>query len=282
MVLLIFIILGLACGSFVNALVWRVHEQSKLSKKQSSASKAKLSILTGRSMCIHCHHTLAWYDLLPVVGWLLLGGKCRHCKKPISPQYPLVELLTAGLFVLSYFVWFDGLTLVTGDWQLATLSLWLITLTGLIALAIYDLKWMLLPNRILFPLYIPAVAYALIRVLSSDSPLTTFYQLLFAIAIGGGIFWLLYQISKGKWIGGGDVKLGFLLGLIVIEPVYAVATIVLASLLGTIIALPLIATGRSKLSGKLPFGPLLIVSAVTMVLYGEVIVDWYLSLFLLG
>src|SRR5690606_19684146 len=101
------VILGLCLGSFVNALVFRLHMQMKASEKHrgKKVQKAKLSIVSGRSMCVHCHHELAWYDLIPVLSWLTLGGKCRYCHKPIAWQYPLVELATAALFALSYVYW---------------------------------------------------------------------------------------------------------------------------------------------------------------------------------
>src|SRR4051812_7602742 len=103
MIYAILVVLGLCFGSFVNALVWRIHEQAEQgSKKKPNKSYIdKLSIRKGRSMCPHCRHELKALDLLPVVSWLALRGKCRYCGKPISVQYPLVELLTACLFVTS-------------------------------------------------------------------------------------------------------------------------------------------------------------------------------------
>src|SRR3989344_6490262 len=126
MIVAILIVLGLAFGSFVNALVWRLHEQeerakskeqrrkkgkakntAKLSSHTSVLSSKDLSILKGRSMCPSCKHGLAAKDLVPVLSWLTLRGKCRYCHKPISIQYPLVELITATLFVISYLLWPD-------------------------------------------------------------------------------------------------------------------------------------------------------------------------------
>src|SRR5690606_15326595 len=104
MVIIVLALLGLIFGSFVNALVYRLHEQSAQGKKQRTKGKVKnkqLSISKGRSICVHCKHELAWYDLIPVLSWLLLRGKCRYCHKPISRQYPVVELVTAAIFALS-------------------------------------------------------------------------------------------------------------------------------------------------------------------------------------
>src|SRR5574337_1009102 len=148
--------LGLCFGSFVNALVWRLR-QTEL-KAQSSKPKAKnsqfpipnsqFSILTGRSVCPRCHHELAWYDLIPLLSWLFLRGRCRYCHRPISWQYPLVEATMAAVFVISYFYWSGGIFGV-GDWLL--FITWLAASVGLMALLVYDLRWMILSDRLIYP-----------------------------------------------------------------------------------------------------------------------------------
>lgn len=161
MIIAVLVVWGLCLGSFVNALVWRLHEQAKKQKKETT-----LSITKGRSMCPHCRHNLSWRDLIPVFSWLRLRGKCRYCKKPISGQYPLVELMTATLFVGSYLFWPLDLQAV-GDWT--HFGLWLVILTGFMALLVYDLKWMLLPNRIMYPLFVVGALLALICILLAES-----------------------------------------------------------------------------------------------------------------
>src|SRR5476651_645529 len=136
MIIVVLVVFGLCLGSFVNALVWRLHEQDKKQAKN-------LSILNGRSMCPNCKHELAAKDLVPVLSWLSLRGKCRYCGKPISVQYPLVEMVTSGLFVASYLWWPE----VLHGAQVAAFGLWLALLVGLMALLVYDLRWFLLPNR---------------------------------------------------------------------------------------------------------------------------------------
>ena len=142
MIWVILIAFGLCAGSFVSAVVWRVRKQETGNKKQ------ELSILKGRSQCPHCCHVLAWHDLIPLFSWLSLRGRCRYCSQPISWQYPLTELAAVGIFTVSYAYWPGGVYGV-GDW--VVLITWLITSVGLLALLVYDLKWMLLPNRILYP-----------------------------------------------------------------------------------------------------------------------------------
>lgn len=227
-------------------------------------------------MCTHCKHVLAAKDLVPVLSWLSLGGKCRYCGQPISAQYPLVELLTAALFVVSY-IWWP--TTVTGA-QTDIFVLWLALLTGLIALSIYDLRWFLLPNSIIYPLTVIAVAQAAIVVFSSHEITTALLNVVLSFIIGGGIFYVLFQVSRGKWIGGGDVKLGALLGIIVGTPGRTILFIFLGSLLGSLVSLPLLASGRMKRTSALPFGPFLITGAIITVLFGGDILHWYQQAFL--
>lgn len=262
MIIAILVVVGLCLGSFVNALVWRTHE--------------KLPMAKGRSMCPNCKHTLGARDLVPVLSWLGLGGKCRYCRKPISAQYPLVELLTAALFVASYIWWPNP---IIGA-QTAIFVLWLALLAGLVALAVYDLKWFLLPNSIIYPLAVIGAVQAAVAVLSSFQPSTALLNLILAVLVGGGIFYVLFQVSEGRWIGGGDVKLGALLGLIVGTPGRAILFIFLGSLLGSLVSVPLLAAGRMKRTSALPFGPFLIAGAIVTVFSGSDILHWYQQSFI--
>jgi leader peptidase (prepilin peptidase)/N-methyltransferase len=273
MIIVALVILGLALGSFVNALVWRVREQEVESakKKPDKAYLKTLSIRRGRSICPNCKHQLAAKDLLPLLSWLALKGKCRYCKKPISVQYPLVEAGTALLFVASYIWWPVALHGV----QTALFATWLALAVGLVALLVYDLKWFLLPNRILYPLGCIATLYALIGIIASDNPAEALLNVILAVLIGGGLFYVLFQMSKGKWIGGGDVKLGWVLGLIVGTPAKSVLVIFLAALLGTIVSLPLLFAERLKKSSLIPFGPFLILAAIIVVFFGHDMLNWY-------
>lgn len=264
---IIFVILGLFFGSFVNALVWRIHEQ--MSKRKPSKN---LSIMHGRSMCPHCKHMLAPRDLVPVMSWLVRGGKCRYCKKPIHWQYPVVEIITAGLFAISYLVWPEPSSAV---WASSIeFGGWLVILTGLIALAVYDIRWMLLPNRIVYPLMVMATVLVGVSAVASGE-WTMLLETLLSVGIAGGIFYLIYIISGGKWIGGGDVKLGVLIGLILQDPFEAFLMLLFASVLGTLLILPGLALKKITVKSKIPFGPFLIMSAIFVVLWGETLITWY-------
>lgn len=267
------VILGLCLGSFINALVYRLHWQEK-HPKATHAEKERYSIRKGRSICPNCKKTLKGKDLIPVVSWLLLKGRCRYCDKAISSQYPLVEAVTSLLFIVSYVFWPDSLASAAG---VLAFILWLVLLTGFIALLIYDIKYLILPNRIIFPLGGLAAVYIILQTVA-DNGIATLYSASLGFLIGGGLFYLLFQVSNGSWIGGGDVKLGFLLGALLGGPWPALLLLFLASFLGTLYSLPLMAMRKVKPKSRIPFGPFLIVGAVIVQLFGSRIIEWYNNL----
>jgi leader peptidase (prepilin peptidase) / N-methyltransferase len=264
------LVLGLLLGSFINAAVWRFYLANHASKK-TKIPKGDLSITKGRSMCVHCGHQLAWYDLLPILSWLSLRGKCRYCGKLISPQYPLVELATELLFALSYL----SFSPVSSLWQWAEFVVWLTVCVGFTFLFVYDLKYMLLPDKIVFPLTGLYFAYFAINALLNGGPIL---QPLLGSVLLFGFFWVLFQVSAGKWIGGGDVKLALLLGLLGGSIVGSLLMLFLASLLGTLVAVPLMATKKAKAASKIPFGPFLIIATIIVYLQGSALTDAYLRL----
>lgn len=265
-------LLGLVLGSFVNALVWRLRQQEKSLTKKEIAS---LSILNGRSMCVYCRHKLAAKDLVPVFSWLSLRGKCRYCGKPIDDN-PLVEIALAAAFTTSY-LWWPG-DLALGGQKVLFVS-WLICLVGLLALLVYDLKWMLLPNKIIYPVLAVAIAGRLSYILFfSKNYGHDFWLLAGAVAVASGIFWLLYTYSKGRWIGFGDVRLGLVTGTLLASPALALAMIFMASVMGTVFALPALLAGKKALASRIPYGPFLIAATYIMVLFGQRLVDWYARL----
>lgn len=273
--------LGLAVGSFINALVWRIHEQSKVKSQKPKAGKLsarqnEYSILTGRSMCPHCKHALAPSDLIPLLSWLLLRGKCRYCNKPISWQYPLVELMTAFLFVGSFVVWPHAF----GSEGVLLFGSWLLLLTGLIALAVYDIRWMLLPNRLVYPLIIFWATVVMLRAIVFGGGAGMIIGVLLGVLACGGLFWLLFQLSNGTWIGGGDVKLGFLLGMVAGGAMPGIMVVFLASLLGTVWTLPLLLNKKIGIKAQVPFGPFLITATIIVYLFGMQLQESFLDYFL--
>lgn len=258
MIVLLLILVGLILGSFVNALVWRLHEGRDW--------------VNDRSECIHCHHKLGPLDLVPLFSWLYLRGKCRYCKAKIDDS-PLVELALPLLFVASYCFWPVALEGV------ATFEfvVWLISLVGFLALAVYDLRWFLLPNKIVFTLAGIAAAQAFV----SSIWLHDWHILLTAaggIAVISGLFYLIFQLSNGTWIGGGDVKLGIALGILAGGVLESFLVIFAASILGLVASLPMIIQGKAKSKTQIPFGPLLIAGLIIVTLFGSGVVSWYTEL----
>ena len=189
------------------------------------------------------------------------------------PDSPLVELATGLLFAVSYAAWSYGLHGV-GLFQFLC---WLVFLVGFVALAVYDLRWYLLPDRLVFPLTGLAVVQVIVVAIWQHS-----WSALWLPAAGAavifGFFWVLYQISGGNWIGGGDVKLGIVLGLLAGTPLKGLTVIFFASLAGTILSIPQFFKGRAGLTKRIPFGPSLLLAVIVMVLWGEPIISWYQQL----
>jgi leader peptidase (prepilin peptidase) / N-methyltransferase len=258
MILLLLVLLGLSFGSFVNAFVWRLHEGRDWVRE--------------RSECPHCHHILAAKDLVPVLSWLYLRGKCRYCHTRI-PDSPIVELTLPLLFVVSYLWWPQPLH----GASLFNFVLWLVFLLGFTILALYDLRWFLLPDPVVFLLMGLAALQVIVDTVWTRE-LGAGALALAAAVIISGLFWLLHKISKGKWIGYGDVKLAIPLGLLAGTPLKAFLLLFAASTIGMVIALPMIMRGKATGKTKLPFGPLLIAGTILVVLFGARAIDWYLSL----
>ena len=281
MIIVVFALLGLVFGSFVNAFVWRLHEQELLRGKKKQPTKKQLdefSILKGRSMCPDCKHELSSKDLVPLFSWLLLRGKCRYCSKPISWQYPLVEVSTAALFAVSYAFWPQPFE---SGLQMVIFAIWLIFMVMFMALAVYDLRWFLLPDRVVFPLMALGALEAVLVAISTHDAASLLKAALGALVISG-TFWTLFQVSAGKWIGGGDVKLAVVLGLLAGTPLKALLIVFVSSIIGTVCSLPILLKGKKAMKVQVPFGPFLLAATVVVVLFGSSIIDWYTERLLLG
>lgn len=260
MILVLLVGFGLIFGSFVNALVWRL--------------RTGRNWVSERSECSHCHHVLAAKDLVPVVSWIMLRGKCRYCGRKIEDS-PLTELSVPLLFVLSYAFWPVHLQGI----GLFDFVVWLTILIVFVALIVFDLRWQLLPNNIIYPLIgFTGMATVLRPVLFHVSWQETLSSVLAAVVLSG-LFYLLFAVSDGAWIGGGDVKLAVVLGLLAGDPLRAVLVLFFASLLGLLFSLPQIRAKKTKaLKIKIPFGPFLIAGTIIVVLFGAPIIHWYTNL----
>ena len=257
MMFIIVFIFGLVLGSFLNVVIWRTH--------------AKESILTGRSHCPKCRHVLGPAELVPVFSFILQRGKCRHCGKPISWQYPLVELATAVLFLIAYLPY--DLRLTAYNFFLLART-WFVIAT-LIVIFVYDLKYYLILDKFIYPAAI-VVAATLPFIYGGGLSWWKIFDPLIAAVIGGGFFLLQYLISKGKWIGGGDIRMGALMGLILgIKELFV--ALFFAYTIGAIFGLVLIAVKKKTMKSELPLGPFLVAGALVAMFWGMEILKWYLG-----
>lgn len=275
-------VLGLLVGSFVGASVWRLRARQLVEDKRAgeqvpTAEYKKLKPLTGksvskdRSQCLTCGHELRWYDLLPLVSWASTGGRCRYCKKPIGWFEPLTEITTALVFSLLYHNW----VMANGLNDLWLLLLYAVALMGLLILFFYDLKWLLLPDVIMWPVIVLAALISGIQWSQAIDPSVYALSTLGAVGLLSGLYLLLWLISHGRWIGFGDVKLGLALGLLLGDWQLAFLALFLANLVGTLIVLPGLITKRISRKSQVPFGPLLIIGFLLALFFGQTIIDWY-------
>lgn len=251
--LLIFFILGAAIGSFLNVVIDRT---------------VRGEHLLGRSYCDHCRATLKTLDLVPIVSFVSLGGRCRHCKRPISWQYPLVELTTATLFVyLAYFL------VVSQAFSLAAFVYFALVLAILIVVAVVDIKFSLVPTTFVFAGAIAALFYSYFNLTSQEFVVNVFVAAVLAVAL-----LLVVVLTRGRGMGSGDIPLVFLIGLFLGWPKSAVA-IFAAFVLGAVAALFLIVAGRKKFGQTIPFAPFLVTGTIIALFWGTQLLDWYLGLF---
>lgn len=279
-------LLGLVIGSFCGASVWRLRARQlaedkqlgeEIDAKEYKQLKGLLHKTVGddRSMCLHCHHQLQWYDLLPLISWLMLKGRCRYCRKPIGVMEPIIELGTAFFFVASYLLWPDPLS----SWiVLIEFILWLIIGSGLIILFVYDLRWFLLPDKIMFPMIALAMCLAALRIWQSEDVVFAVVNLVGSIAILSGIYYALYLYSRGQWIGFGDIKLGLVLAGVLGEWPLAFLTLLIANVIGCLVVLPGLLSGKLHRTSHVPFGPMLILACFIVGLVGTTMIAWYLGL----
>ena len=259
-------LLGAVLGSFAGAQVWRLRawqlKQDKAAgEKIDAAEWKKLKPLVGkklkqdRSQCLSCHHELIWKDLIPVVSWLRFGGKCRYCKASIGYTELLLELGLGALFALSVWFWPESLS----DLGLLRAVVWLSALVPLTMLFVYDLKWSILPDIAMWPFVALGGIFVATQFITSSDSLGLLMTLSGAVAILSGLYLVLYAISKGEWIGFGDVKLGLGLALFLADWKLAFLCLFAANLLGTLMVLPGMVRGTLDRKARVPFGPLLIV-----------------------
>ncbi|KKS82675.1 MAG: Type 4 prepilin-like protein leader peptide-processing enzyme [Candidatus Wolfebacteria bacterium GW2011_GWC1_43_10] len=287
---LILFAVGLAFGSFLNVLTLRYHPGKKLFASDN---------IGGRSACLHCRKVLSWYELVPLVSFFVQGGKCRHCQKKLSFQYPLVELagglifLFVPLFLQKFFFYFNP---VWGEVIFLSFSLvWILVFLSLLLAFIIDLKHYVIPNTIGLILFFLGIIWILLGVFGgtfassfNGSFLKNFHILFPAVgniwlahlvgaAAGGIFFFLIVLASRGRAMGMGDVKLITALGLLFGWP-DIVLIIFLSFILGAVVSLILMALGRKKISDLVPFGPFIVLAAGLVFFFGARLLSLYFGI----
>ena len=245
---------GLAIGSFLNVVIYRLRFGG--------------SPMKGRSKCRKCKKQIAWFDNIPLFSFLMLGGKCRKCKVKIAIDYPLVELLVGLQFVWIYWllkVNFNFFHSWEGFYSLALLIYWLILFSGSLAIAVYDLKHMIIPDEILWPLTV----IAFLRLFVSHQ-----WQVIPVAFLSMGFILSLWLMTRKKGMGFGDVKLAFLMGLVLGYPRIMVAFMI-AFLTGAAVGIILLITKQKAMKSKIAFGPFLLLGMLAAKLWGYQIWQWY-------
>src|SRR3989338_7846665 len=250
--LLVIFIIGTAVGSFLNVVIDRT---------------IRRETILGRSYCDHCKATLSSIDLIPVVSFVGLGARCRYCRRPISWQYPAVEAVTGGLFVLSFYA-----LSVNNPFEITKFLLYLFLVSVLVVVATVDVKFSLIPTSLVFLASFVSLFYNYFF-LRSD----LFVEHVFA-AFGAGIFFLaIVLLTRGRGMGEGDVILGFLIGMVLgfLEMILAVF---LAFSLGAIVAIILLFLGKKRFGQTIPFGPFLVCGFLLSLFWGRELIALYLSI----
>lgn len=235
--------LGAAVGSFLNVVIERVHQGQEF--------------IRSRSACPHCRHILRWFELIPVVSFLIQAGRCRRCGHKLTWQYLGLEILTGLCLVL---------VMSYATWPWAVLAGW-VTISGMILIGVFDGRWGLIPDGFTLVLIVGAVASSLI----TARPLM---DILLGALAGGLFFYGQYAVSRRTWVGSGDVGLGIGLGILLGWRMLGLA-LLLAYLVGGLMVALIVVSRRRSIRDTISFGPYLMGGGLAAWMFGERIVEWY-------
>ncbi len=244
---------GLLFGSFANVIILRLPKN--------------MSVVKPRSKCPKCEKSIRWFDLIPVISWVLLGAKCRNCKAKIHWRYPLVELLMGALFC--------GMYLKVG-WSWLLLE-YLIFSFGLVVVSFIDLDHMILPDSFTLSGVVLGLLGGILN------PARELMPAVWGVLFGGGFLWavayIYYLIRKEEGMGGGDIKLlawiGAILGWTSVPFV-----ILVSSIIGTVFGVFVALKNKAGMRSTIPFGPYLALAALLYIFWGQELAQWYMDLFI--
>lgn len=242
-----YFVIGLVVGSFLNVCIYRLPEGR--------------SIVSPPSSCGSCGHRLGVFDMIPVLSYIFLGGKCRYCGAPYSPRYALVEFLTGCLFALCGFYYLPGVPL----------ALVFVFVASLVMLTFVDFDHQIILDEILILMLVCGLGYVYLT-------FANYWDALYGALFAGGSMLLIYLLSRGG-MGAGDVKLSFVLG-VWLGLKASIVCLMLAFILGGIIGVFLLATGIKKRKDPIPFGPFLCLGAYVALLFSPYLIYYYWRLFI--
>lgn len=252
-------IIGLSFGSFINVLVFRTKENQTI---------------LGRSKCRKCLEPVSTVDLVPVLNYFWLKGRCRHCSSVIEWQYPVIELVMGVLFGLLFvraYLGYGFPPFAEGAEWLALYARDVVMAVFLLVIFVYDARY----GYILDRYSVPAMILALVFNLSLGAEPAS---LLLGGLMIGGFFAIQFLISQGRWIGGGDIRMGLLMGFLLgIGP--GLLALFIAYVLGALVGIILIANGTRKHHEQIPFGTFLAAGTLVAMVFGQDILTWYMGLF---
>ncbi len=243
---LIFIITGLAVGSFLGVVIYRIPR--------------KLSIVRPSSFCPNCKKKIAFYDNIPILSYIILRGKCRNCKARIPVTNLLVEILTPLLFAVNYM--FFGLSINT--------AIGIVFCCALLAISFIDIEFQIIPNVIVLPITVVGLSLSI-----ASDPSNWWMPLSFSI--GAFLFMLIIHLIYPGGMGMGDVKLSLMVGAFLVRN--AVSALFIGFLLGSVYGISLIIIKRKKLKQAIPFGPFIALGSIISLFWGNNILKWYISFF---
>jgi len=252
-------LLGIAVGSFLNVVVFRVRDNEPLS---------------GRSKCRTCLEPVASIDLIPVLSFFALKGRCRKCASVIEWQYPVVELVTGVMFGLLFIRAAMGIAIPTfvGDDELILLFIRdAIIACFLLVIFVYDFKY----SYILDKFSLPAIVLAFM--INASLGMSVESMLMGGLVIGG-FFAFQYLVSQGKWVGGGDIRMGILMG-VYLGLVLGGLALFLSYVLGAMIGIFLIIFKHRKPDSHVPFGTFMALATFATLFFGPALLEWYLGFF---
>ena len=254
---IVIFIFGAVIGSFLNVCIYRI-PRSK-------------SIVKPNSFCPNCEKPIKFYDNIPIISYIVLGGKCRHCNAKISKRYPLIELLTAILFFYFY-------RHVGPSFEL--FIMWFF-IALLIVIAFIDYDFQIIPDILSIGGLVAGVLFAIVRpYFKYLDPKFGFLDAIYGVLIGGGILFIIaygYQlITKREGMGGGDIKLLAMIGAFIgLKGV--IFSLVSGSLFGTIVGIPLMLIKKENTKYAIPFGPFLSLGALIYIFEGDVLIRFVMD-----